>query len=249
MPGPDGYFDESVAARYDESSPEMFSEEAVDPVVEFLAELAGGGRALELGIGTGRIALPLSQRGVRVSGIELSQAMAARLRSKPGGADIDVTIGDFSATTVQGAFSLAYLVFNTIMNLTTQAAQVACFRNVAAHLEPGGCFVIEVGVPGLQGLPRGETLSAFHVSETRWGIDEFDVAAQGLTSHHFEIVDGRLERVSVPFRYAWPAELDLMAQLAGMSLRERWSDWKRAPFTSDSRGHVSVWEKDAARLS
>jgi SAM-dependent methyltransferase len=242
----DGYFDERVAARYDESSAEMFDPAVVDPVIAFLVELAGSGRALELGIGTGRIALPLAQRGVRVHGIELSKAMAARLRAKSGAEDIGVTIGDFATTTVDGTFSVAYLVFNTISNLTTQAAQVACFRNVAAHLEPGGRFVIEVGVPELQRLPPGETFRVFHVSETRWGIDEYDVANQGLTSHHFETVDGRLERNSVPFRYTWPAELDLMAQLAGMTLRERWSGWKREPFTSDSRKHISVWEKPAA---
>jgi SAM-dependent methyltransferase len=241
----DGYFDERVAARYDESSAEMFDPAVVDPVVDLLVEIAGSGRALELGIGTGRIALPLSRRGVPVDGIELSEAMVARLRAKPGGEDIDVTIGDFTTATVDGTFSVAYLVFNTIMNLTTQAAQVACFRNVAAHLEAGGCFVIEVGVPGLQRLPPGETIHAFHVSETRWAFDEYDVAIQGMTSHHFEIVEGRVERVSVPFRYAWPSELDLMAQLAGMRLRERWSGWKREPFTSDSREHVSVWEKPA----
>jgi SAM-dependent methyltransferase len=241
----DGYFDERVAVRYDDSAAEMFDPAVVEPVVDLLAELAGNGRALELGIGTGRIALPLAQRGVPVHGIELSNAMAARLRAKPGGEEIGVTIGDFATTTVDGKYAVAYLVFNTIMNLTTQAAQVACFRNVAAHLEPGGCFVIEVGVPELQRLAPGETLRAFHVSETRWGLDEYDVARQGLTSHHFEIVDGRLERLSIPFRYAWPAELDLMAQLAGMRLRERWSGWKREPFTSDSRKHVSVWEKPA----
>jgi SAM-dependent methyltransferase len=178
-----------------------------------------------------------------VHGIELSRAMAARLRAKPGAEDIGLTIGDFATSAVDGTFTVAYVVFNTIMNLTTQAAQVACFRNVATHLDPGGCFVIEVGVPGLQRLPPGETIHAFHVSETRWGLDEYDVARQGLTSHHFEIIDGKLERLSVPFRYAWPAELDLMAQLAGMKLRERWSGWKREPFTSDSRKHVSVWEK------
>jgi SAM-dependent methyltransferase len=239
----DGYFDERVAARYDESAEVMFDAGAVDVVIDLLVELAGIGRALELGIGTGRIALPLAQRGVPVHGIELSKAMAARLRRKPGGRDIGVTIGDFSTTIVAGTFSVAYLVFNTIMNLTTQAAQVACFRNVAAHLEPGGCFLIEVGVPDLQRLPPGETVHAFHVSERRWGFDEYDVAMQGLTSHHFEIVDGRVERLSIPFRYAWPSELDLMAQIAGMRLRERWSGWKREPFTSDSRKHVSVWEK------
>jgi Methyltransferase domain len=216
---------------------------AVDPVVEFLAELAGTGGALEFGIGTGRIALPLAQRGLPVHGIELSKAMVAKMRAKPGGEDIGVAIGDFATTTVDRTFSVVYLVWNTIMNLTSQAAQVACFRNAAAHLERGGCFVIEVGVPDLQRLPPGETFHAFHVSETRWGIDEYDVASQGLTSHHFEIVDGRLERTSIPFRYAWPAELDLMAELAGMRLRERWSGWRREPFTSESRKHVSVWEK------
>jgi SAM-dependent methyltransferase len=241
----DGYFDERVAARYDESAAEMFDLAVVEPVIDLLVELAGSGRALELGIGTGRIALPLVQRGVPVHGIELSKAMAAKLRAKPGGEDIGVTIGDFATTTVDGTFSVAYLVFNTIMNLTTQEAQVACFRNVAAHLEPGGCFVIEVGVPGLQSLPPGETFHVFHVSETRWGFDEFDVARQGLISHHFETVDGKIERFSVPFRYAWPAEYDLMAQLAGMTPRERWSGWTREPFTSDSRKHVSVWEKPA----
>ena len=242
----DGYFDERVAARYDESAADMFDPAAVDPVVELLAELAGGGRALELGIGTGRIAIPLAQRGVPVHGIDMSQAMVAKLRAKPGGDDVGVTIGDFATTTVEGTFSVAYLVFNTILNLTTQAAQVACFRNVAAHLEPGGCFVIEVGVPALQTLPPGETIRAFHVSETRWGFDEYDVARQGLVSHHFELVDGTLERLSVPFRYAWPSELDLMAELAGMRLRDRWSGWNREPFTSESTKHVSVWEKPAA---
>jgi SAM-dependent methyltransferase len=246
----DGYFDERVAAGYDQSAENsgMFEPAVVEPVVDLLAELAGGGRALELGIGTGRIALPLAQRGVPVHGIELSRAMASRLSAKPGGKDIGVTIGDFAATTVDGTFSVAYLVFNTIMNLTTQAEQVACFRNVAAHLEPGGCFVIEVGVPDLQRLPPGETVRPFHVSETRWGFDEYDVANQGLISHHFEIVDGRAERNSIPFRYAWPAELDLMAELAGMRLRDRWTGWKREAFTSDSRTHVSVWEKPVRAL-
>jgi SAM-dependent methyltransferase len=241
----DGYFNERVAARYDETSAEMFDPAAVDPAVEVLAELAGDGRALELGIGTGRIALRLSGRGVPVHGIELSKAMAARLRAKPGGDAIGVTIGDFATATVDATFSLAYLVFNTIGNLTTQEAQVACFRNVAAHLDPGGCFVIEVGVPELRSLPPGETARVFHISETNWGIDEYDVATQGLRSHHFELLDGTVQHFSVPFRYVWPSELDLMAQLAGMSLRERWSDWTREPFTSDSRKHVSVWEKPA----
>jgi SAM-dependent methyltransferase len=242
----DGYFDERVAARYDESAAEMFDPAVVDPVVDLLVELAGRGAALELGIGTGRIALPLARRGVPVHGIELSAAMAARLRAKPGGGDVGLTIGDFATTRVDRSFSVAYLVFNTISNLTTQAAQVACFRNVAAHLEPGGCFVVEVGIPELQWLVPGETLRPFHVSETRWGLDEYDVATQGIVSHHFEVVDGRLERLSIPFRYTWPAELDLMAQFAGMSLRDRWSGFEREPFTSASRRHVSVWEKAPA---
>ena len=241
----DGYFDERVAATYDDD-PEMFDAEAVDPVVDFLAGLAGDGHALEFAIGTGRIALPLAQRGVPVHGIDMSEAMVARLQAKPGAEGIGVTIGDIATTTVDGSFTLVYLVFNTIMNLTTQAAQVACFRNAAAHLQPGGCFVIEVGIPDLQRLPPGETIHPFHVSETRWGFDEYDIANQGMTSHHLEIVDGKAERLSVPFRYAWPAEYDLMAELAGMRLRERWAGWKREPFTSDSRSHVSVWEKPAA---
>jgi SAM-dependent methyltransferase len=153
-----------------------------------------------------------------------------------------VAIGDFATTTVDGEFALAYLVFNTIQNLTTQAEQVACFRNVARHLEPGGCFVVETGVPGLRLLPPGERFHAFHVSPEYWGFDEFDVANQGLVSHHFRVVDGELVRNSVPFRYVWPSELDLMAELAGMRLRERWEGWNREPFTGESRRHVSVWE-------
>jgi SAM-dependent methyltransferase len=239
----DGYFGEHVAATYDESSDTMFDPAVVEVAVDFLAELAGDGRALELGIGTGRIALPLAARGVEVHGIELSRAMTERLRAKPGGERIGVTIGDFATAKVEGSFRLAYLVYNTIENLTTQAAQVACFRNVAAHLEPGGCFVIEVAVPDLQRLPPGERYVVFDASETHWGIDEYDVANQGLISHHFEVRDGKVEKSSGPFRYVWPSELDLMAELAGMRLRERWSGWGREPFTSDSRQHVSVWEK------
>ena len=240
---PEDRFGEEVASRYDESSAEMFDPAVLGPAVDFLAELADDGAALELGIGTGRIALPLAARGVRVHGIDLSEAMVARLRAKPGGEEIPVVIGDFASTRVDGTFSLAYLVFNTIMNLTTQDEQVACFRNAAAHLEPGGRFVIEVGVPQLQRLPPGETFQPFHVSATRLGFDEYDVAAQGLISHHYRVEGGTLEARSIPFRYVWPAELDLMARLAGMTLRERWSDWQREPFTSESRKHVSVWQK------
>jgi SAM-dependent methyltransferase len=240
---PEDHFGEPVAARYDESSADLFEPAVVDPVVDFLADLAGRGAALELGIGTGRIALPLARRGVRVHGIDLSGAMVARLRAKPGAEQIAVTIGDFATTTVDGRFSVAYLVFNTIMNLTTQDEQVACFQNVAAHLEDGGCFVIEVGVPALQRLPPGDTVRAFDVTPTHLGFDEYEIASQGLISHHYSAVDGKLEVVSMPFRYVWPSELDLMARLAGMTLRERWSGWQREPFTSDSTSHVSVWER------
>jgi len=147
---------------------------------------------------------------------------------------------------VEGSFSLAYLVYNTIENLTTQEAQVACFRNVGAQLEPGGSFVIEVGVPGLQRLPPGERYQVFHGSDDYWGVDEYDVLNQGLISHHIENVHGRYERSSMPFRYVWPSELDLMAELAGMRLRERWENWERTPFTSESRKHVYAWEKPSA---
>jgi len=240
---PQDHFGEHVAERYDGSESGMFDHAVVAATVDFLAELVGAGAALELGIGTGRIALPLARRGVPVHGIDLSAAMIARLRGKPGAAQIAVTIGDFATTRVEGRFALAYLVFNTIMNLTSQEAQVACFRNVASHLEPGGCFVIEVGVPALQRLPPGETFQPFDVSPTHLGFDEYDVAIQGLISHHFSERDGLFEKRSIPFRYVWPAELDLMAQLAGMTLRGRWSGWKREPFTSESTSHVSVWEK------
>jgi len=239
----DGYFGERIAAGYDASTEEMGEPGAVDPAVSFLAGLAGDGRALELGIGTGRIALPLARRGVPVHGIDLSRAMVARLRDKPGGDAIGVTIGDFATTAVDGRFSVAYLVFNTIMNLTTQEAQVACFRNVAAHLEPGGCFVIEVGIPELRMLPPGQNVVPFHVSPTRWAFDIYDVATQATSSNYITVDGGRGEYRSIPFRYVWPAELDLMARLAGMRLRDRWEGWTRQPFTSESRQHVSVWEK------
>jgi SAM-dependent methyltransferase len=244
---PEDHFGEQVAERYDDSAADMFDPAVVDPVIDFLAELADDGAALELGIGTGRIALPLAERGIRVHGIDLSEAMVARLGAKPGADRIGVTIGDFATTTVDETFALAYVVFNTIGNLTTQEAQLACFRNVAAHLEPGGCFVVEIGIPELRRLPPGDTMRVFHASPIHWGIDEYDVANQGLTSHHFTLVDGRFQLVSMPFRYVWPAELDLMAQIAGMELRERWAGWKREPFTSDSTEHVSVWQKKARR--
>ena len=240
---PENYFDEWVAQHYEVLWPHLFGSEVVEPTVSFLADLAGGGRALELGIGTGRLALPLSRRGIRVDGIELSAAMVEQLRSRPGSADIDVTIGDFSTTTVLGTFTLAYLVRNTIMNLTTQDAEVECFLNVARHLEPGGFFVIEVIVPPWQRLVPGETVVPFDVSPAHLGFDQIDVATQNSWSHHYFFVDGETKTFSAPFRYVWPSELDLMARLAGMALRDRWSDWNREPFTSTSRSHVSVWQK------
>ena len=240
---PEDHFGTHVADRFDERYAHQADPSVVEPVVDFLADLAGDGDALELGVGTGRIALPLARRGVRVHGLDLSEAMVAKLRAKPDGDRIAVTIGDFATTRVDGTFVVAYLVVNTIMNLTTQEEQVACFRNVAAHLERGGCFVIEVMVPRLRRLPPGERLQPFDVSRTHVGVDEYDVARQGLVSHHYWIEDGEVEVLSPPFRYVWPSELDLMAQLAGMTLRERWGDWDREPFTSESDKHVSVWEK------
>jgi SAM-dependent methyltransferase len=224
------WFAGPVAARYDAGTAHM----PVEPVVDFLAPLAGGG-ALELAIGTGRVALPLAARGVRVAGIDLSPDMVAQLREKSTA--IPVTIGDMTETRVEGSFSLVYVVFNSINNLTTQDAQVAAFENAARHVEPGGCFVVEVGVPNRR------PLEAFDLSDTHVGVDELDFATQRLVSHHFTLVDGCWERRSIPFRSVSPAELDLMARLAGLRLRERWEDWDRSPFTAESATHVSVWEK------
>jgi SAM-dependent methyltransferase len=239
---PENNFGERIAETYEAKWPELFDPAVVDPAVSFLADLAGTGAALELGVGTGRIAIPLSQRGVRTHGIELSPAMVTQLQAKPGAENVGVTIGDFATTRVGGTFKLAYLVRNTITNLTTQDEQVECFRNVAAHLEPGGCFVIEVYVPELQRLPPGETIHAFTVTPAHLGFEEYDVVSQIAFSHHYWVVDGQLETYSSPHRYVWPSELDLMARLAEMSLRERWSNWKREPFTSESRSHISVWQ-------
>ncbi|MEV5429026.1 class I SAM-dependent methyltransferase [Streptomyces sp. NPDC052701] len=247
MSDEDGYFPESVAAAYDESAADMFRPEVVDPAVDLLAGLAGDGPALELGVGTGRIALPLASRGVPVHGIDVSRAMVARLRAKPGGDSVGVTVGDFATTRVPGAFSVVYLVFNTINNLTTQDAQVDCFRNAAAHLRPGGCFVVEVGVPELRRLPPGQSAVPFRVGPAQWAFDTYDTATQAMSSHYVTIVDGRAEYRAIPFRYVWPAELDLMARLAGLRLRDRWEGWSRAPFTGESVRHVSVWEKPAVR--
>jgi SAM-dependent methyltransferase len=239
------YFGENVAEHYDTLASKEFAVSEIQSTVSFLAELAGDGGALELGIGTGRIALPLRASGIRVCGIDLSTAMVARLRAKPGAESIDVTIGDFSDATVDGKFSLAYLVFNTIMNLTSQDAQIACFKNVARHLEPAGHFVIEVLVPDLQRLPPGETIRPFAVSATHVGFDEYDVVTQSLVSHHYRNNAGRFDVLTVPFRYVWPSELDLMARLAGLTLAGRWADWNRLPFTSASMKHVSVWKLES----
>lgn len=240
---PDVFFDEWIASRYEELWPELFEPGVVESAVSFLAELAGSGPALEFGVGTGRVALPLSRRGVRVRGIELSSAMADRLRAQEGGSAVEVTVGDFASTSVGATFSLVYLLRNTITNLTTQEEQVAAFRNAAAHLEPGGRFVIENYVPELRRLPPGETRHVFAATPVHVAFEEYDVVAQLAVSHHHWVIDGQLRSFSSPHRYVWPSELDLMARLAGLTLQERWEDWHRKPFTAASRGHISVWRK------
>lgn len=241
---PEDHFGEEVAACYDASSGSMFEADVLGRTVDVLAELAGDGAVLEFAVGTGRVALPLAARGVPVSGIELSTAMAEQLLAKDGERRIKVTIGDMATTRVDGAFRLVYLVYNTIGNLTTQDEQVACFANAAAHLAVGGCFVIEVGVPDLRRLPPGEDARVFAHSQGYVGYDRYtDLVAQQAVSHHF-VVDGSGAReFRTPFRYVWPCELDLMAKLAGLTLRERWAGWDRSPFTGESTSHVSVWEK------
>jgi SAM-dependent methyltransferase len=241
---PQVWFDEGVAASYDGTSTAMFDPAVVEPAVDLLAGLADGGDALELGVGTGRIALPLSERGVPLHGLDISPAMLDQLRAKPGAERIRLTVGDFASTRVDGTFRLAYLVYNTITNLTTQDEQVACFANVARHLEPGGCFLIECVVPDLRRLPPGQSVRAFDVTPPHLGFDEYEAGdGQILWSHHYWVLGDRVERFSAPYRYVWPSELDLMARLAGLRLRDRWSDWHRAPFTIESTAHVSVWEK------
>lgn len=241
----DGYFDEHVAAGYDDPSAPENDPALIERTTALLAEHARGGRALEFAIGTGRVALPLITRGVAVHGIELSRAMVAQLRAKPGGSDVPVTIGDMATTHLDERFSLVYLVFNTIMNLTTQAAQVDTFANAALHLEPGGRFLVETMVPQLRRLPAGSNVVPFHVSESKVGFDEYDLVNQGIVSHHIFLDGDAPRRFSLPFRYVWPAELDLMAKLSGMRLIERWGGWDRSPFTADSERHISVWEKPA----
>ena len=241
----DDYFDERVASTYDDPTAPENDPALIERTTALLAEQARDGRALEFAVGTGRLALPLVARGIEVHGIELSRAMVGQLRSKPGGGDVPVTIGDMASTRLAERFSLVYLVFNTIMNLTTQAAQVDTFGNAAAHLGPGGRFLIETMVPQLRRLPAGSNIVPFHVSDTKVGFDEYDFVNQGMVSHHIRLDGDAARRFSVPFRYVWPAELDLMAKLSGMRLIERWGGWDRSPFTADSERHISVWEKPA----
>ncbi|MFE6710846.1 class I SAM-dependent DNA methyltransferase [Streptomyces sp. NPDC057695] len=236
-----------TADRYDAGETVMSSAAVLGPTVDFLAELAGEGRALEFAIGTGRVGVPLRARGVPVVGIELSEPMAAVLRRKTDEETLPVVIGDMATTVVPGGFTLVYLVYNTISNLLTQDEQVECFRNAARHLEPGGRFVVELGVPPLRFLPPGQVAVPFDVSDRHCGFDTFDLVEQILVSHHFtrDGDDGRYRRGASRHRYAWPAELDLMARIAGLEPERRVADWDGAPFTEDSGKHVSVWRKPA----
>ena len=244
----DGWFGESIAADYDDPD-ESNCDATVLPAVDLLAELADGGPVLELAVGTGRIAAPLAARGLQVSGIELSRAMAARIADKPGGEQVAVTIGDMTSTRVGGEFALVLLVFNTISNVTTQDGQVDVFVNAAAHLRPGGLFLIEVGIPDLRRLPPGQDTVPFTVAPDPHGggylgFDQYDVVSQQFTSNHVTVAaDGTGQFRRIPFRYAWPAEMDLMARIAGLRLKHRWAGWGRDPFTAESTTHVSVWEK------
>jgi SAM-dependent methyltransferase len=226
----------------------QFDPVVLDPAVSLLAELAEGGPTLEFAVGTGRVALALNARGVAVHGIELSPDMAARLRAKPGATEVPVIVGDMTSARAPGTFTLVYLVANTIMNVTTQDEQIAVFANAAAHLRPSGCFVVEVIVPQLRRLPPGETGRVFVLEPDHVGIETFDDLVGQITwSHHWMQVDGQLVQHSAPYRYVWPAELDLMARLTGFRLRDRWEDWDRSPFTSDSERHVAVYEKTGSR--
>ncbi|RYB93514.1 class I SAM-dependent methyltransferase [Nocardioides oleivorans] len=234
------YWDAESAASYDDSSAFMFAPEVLDPAVDFLAGLAGDGPVLELAVGTGRVAIPLLDRGLAVRGIELSQPMADRLLEKRPG--FEVAVGDMATTTVPGEFSLVYVVWNSIGNVRTQAEQVAVFRNAAAHLAPGGRFVVELWVPGIRRFPPGQEAVPFHVGRHHAGFDTYDMTTQQGTSHHYHRHDdGSVTYGASNFRYIWPAECDLMAQLAGMDLEQRVADWHGAPFTNDSESHVSVW--------
>ena len=237
-------WDQDIAEAYDAVYAAMFDDAVLRPMVDLLAELAGDGPALELAVGTGRVALPLSKRGIPVSAMELSPHMANRLRAKPGADAVAVTIGDMTTTRVAGTFTLVYLVANTIMNVTTQDQQVSVFANAAAHLRPAGCFVVELVVPQLRALPRGEMGRVFTLEAGHVGIETFDdLVGQIAWSHHWMEVEGRLVRHAAPYRFVWPSELDLMARLAGLRLRSRWADWEGSPFTSDSTRQVAVFER------
>ncbi|HEU4511784.1 MAG TPA: class I SAM-dependent methyltransferase [Nocardioidaceae bacterium] len=237
-------WDEDTAQSYDDLSAEMFTPQVLDPAVDFLAQLAGPGPALELAIGTGRVAIPLAARGLSVTGIELSQPMVDQLRRKVPATELPVVTGDMATTAVPGRFSLVYVVWNSIGNLCTQEEQVQCFRNAARHLSPGGRFVVELWVPGIRRFPPGQAAVPFEVTDRHVGFDTYDMVTQQGTSHHFRRLDEGSTRYGYSnFRYIWPAECDLMARLAGMELEQRVADWHGAPFTSDSESHVSVWRK------
>jgi hypothetical protein len=237
-------FDEWIAQRYELLWPELFDDALIAATVAILAELAGTSPALEFGVGTGRVAVPLTRAGVRVHGIELSPAMVAQLRRQAGGSAVGVTIGDFATATVSAEFGLVYLLRNTITNLTTQEAQVDAFRNAAAHLSPGGYFLVENYVPALRVLPPGQTTRVFTATDTHLGYEEYDIAAQLAVSRHYWSIGGAVRTFSSTHRYAWPSELDLMARMAGMTRRARWAGWHREPFTDQSSSHVTIWQKD-----
>ncbi|MFF6814084.1 class I SAM-dependent DNA methyltransferase [Streptomyces sp. NPDC012403] len=235
-------WDADAAQRYDTPGTGMFAPEVLEPTVDRLARLAEGGAALEFAIGTGRVAVPLAGRGVPVTGIELSRPMVEQLRTKADEATIPVIIGDMATTTAPGEYTLVYLVFNTISNLLTQAEQVECFRNAARHLGPGGRFVIELWVPELRKLPPGQAATVWQSESGYIGLDTYDTLRQHVVSHHFHFDDSRQAQLfRSPHRYIWPAELDLMAQLAGFELESRHADWDGAAFTAESRSHVSVY--------
>ncbi|MDA0250099.1 MAG: class I SAM-dependent methyltransferase [Actinomycetota bacterium] len=239
-------WDAATAAAYEDDSAEQFLPDVIGPAVDLLADLAGSGRALGFAIGTGRLGIPLLSRGIAVTGIELSAAMIARLREKVSEADLPVTLGDMATTVVPGEFSLVFLPWNSLSNLKTQQEQVECFRNAARHLVPGGRFVIELWVPPLRRLPPGQTAVPFDISDSHVGFDTYDIARQMCTSHHYtRDKDGSLRYRNGEFRYVWPAECDLMAQLAGLEFESRFADWRRSPFTGDSENHISVWRKPA----
>lgn len=238
---PENIFTGPIAENYDHAAADMFEPLLLDRTVSFLVEAAAGGAALEFGVGTGRVALPLSQRGVEVHGIDLSADMIRRLRAKPGAESIATVIGDFATTSAPGRFSLVYIVYNAISNLTTQSEQVECLRNAARHLVPGGRIVVELWVPDLRRFPPGAIAIPFDVSPSHLGFDVVDLGTQRGVSHHYFVTGDRVTMFDTPYRYVWPAELDLMAQLAGSSLQERWEDWDRSTFTGESRKHVSVY--------